>query len=168
MHSLTKSAGPARQNSAGRARRIGPERSWHALKWAANQRAGSLSANAVLRVMADHANQQGQVWICASEIAAELDTSKPTVLAAQTRLRKCRKIRDTGGTSRSYRTHSTFSTRIDKETDKRPRCEPSLWSFEKLRVYAPLQSVCQDESLAACREGRGDESQRADRRPGEK
>jgi DNA replication protein DnaT len=69
--------------------------SWPALKWAATQRAGSLTNNAILRVLADHADKNGQVWVSAPEIARELDTSKPTVLKAQKALLKRGLICDT-------------------------------------------------------------------------
>ena len=70
--------------------------SWQALKWAAHQRAGSLSANAVLRVYADHASKTGRTFVDSKTIAEELETTKPTVLDAIGRILKRGLMEDTG------------------------------------------------------------------------
>ena len=62
--------------------------SWQALKWAEEQRAGDLSANAVLRVRASHADKNGRGFVGVPEIAEVLQTTKTTVRRADERLIK--------------------------------------------------------------------------------
>ena len=70
--------------------------SWQARKWADEQRAGGLSANAVLQVYAQHADQTGRTWVDSNTIAERLETSQPTVLDATKRLIKRGLMKDTG------------------------------------------------------------------------
>ena len=62
--------------------------SWQALKWADEQRAGDLSASAVLYVRASHADKNGRGFVGVPEIAEQLGTTKPTVHRADERLVK--------------------------------------------------------------------------------
>ena len=70
--------------------------SWESLKWAAEQRAGDLSANAVLQVYADHATKTGRTWVDSKTIAERLQTTKPTVLDAISRIIARGLMEDTG------------------------------------------------------------------------
>jgi hypothetical protein len=69
--------------------------SWQARKWADEQRAGDLSANAVLQVYAQHADQTGRTWVGSNTIAEQLETSQPTVLDATKRIIKRGLMKDT-------------------------------------------------------------------------
>jgi len=73
--------------------------SWQALKWAEQQRAGDLSANAVLRVRASHADKDGRGFVGIPEIADELETAKTTVRRADKRLVKKGLMQFTGDRS---------------------------------------------------------------------
>ncbi len=50
-----------------------------ALTWAKDQKAGGLGPKAVLRALADHANEDHQTWISRAELAADLECDVKTV-----------------------------------------------------------------------------------------
>jgi pyocin large subunit-like protein len=92
--------------------------SWQALKWAAHQGAGSLSANAVLRVYADHATKTGRTFVDSKTIAEELETTKPTVLDAIGRILKCGLMKDTGERVGKTGLVRVFQLKMPRETVK--------------------------------------------------
>jgi hypothetical protein len=92
--------------------------SWQALKWAAQQQAGDLSANAVLRVYADHADQIGRTWVDSNTIAKELQTSQPTVLNATKRLVESGLLKDTKERSGQTGSVRVFQLKIPRENKR--------------------------------------------------
>ena len=92
--------------------------SWPALKWAAEQRAGDPIANAVLRVRADHADDSGRVFIDAPAIANELETTKPTVLAADKRIIEKKLMQHTGDWAGKTRRVPVYQLAMPKQLTK--------------------------------------------------
>jgi hypothetical protein len=93
--------------------------SWQALKWAAQQRAGSLSANAVLRVYADHATKAGRTWVDSKTIAERLQTTKPTVLDAISRIIERGLMEDTGERVGKTGSVRVFQLKMALETNEK-------------------------------------------------
>jgi hypothetical protein len=92
--------------------------SWQALRWAAEQRAGDLSANAVLLVYADHATKTGRTWVDSKTIAERLQTTKPTVLDAIGRIIARGLMEDTGERVGKTGSVRVFQLEMALETSK--------------------------------------------------
>jgi hypothetical protein len=78
--------------------------SWHALKWAAEQRTGSRSSNQVLRVLADAADKDGRCFLSQETIARRAECSVSTVRRALDQL-------TAGGLLRRARRHTALGYR---------------------------------------------------------
>jgi hypothetical protein len=83
-----------------------------ALKWAAEQRAGDLAANAVLSVYADHATKTGRTCVDSKTIMWELETTERIVLEATNHLLARGLMKDTGERVRFVR---VFQLKMPRE-----------------------------------------------------